>query len=110
MMMSNLPFLLGCIPARSLLAYVGKQPEHAKHVAILSSLIGISFIVLFVMGWRETATEAGGVTWWRNQRPLHGAMFLLFALYAFKDEPKAWYFLAADVVLGVALWANHRLV
>lgn len=94
-----------------MLAYLGKQPDYAKYVAILTSIVGISFVTMYVMGIRNTAREAGGVTWWRNQRPIHGALYLLFALYAFKgDIAHAWYFLAADVLLGLVLWLNHRVL
>ncbi len=93
---STLAFLLGCIPLRSLLAYITYKLGSASPVLSIESSsetasifetsysiirtliivilmgIGISFLILYFKNLRLDAPEAGGKTWWNNLRPIHG--------------------------------------
>ena len=69
----------------------------------------IGFFVIFAMGWRKTGAEVGGKRiWWNALRPVHGLLFLSFALLAFWQIRRAYLVLVADVVLGAVAFAVHH--
>jgi hypothetical protein len=105
-------FLVGCIGTRiaiSFLAkYIGEKMKWMLPYAGLIALIpAIGFISIFLGNLREKGTEAGGRIWWNNMRPIHGVMYLLFAIYAFRRKPFAWRVLFIDVLIGLAVWFRH---
>ena len=106
MLSRKLTFLFGCIGTRILLAYLVKKAnkEHLKYIGYIALLPALGFIMLYLGNYRNNATEAGGHTWWNSLRPIHGVMYLLFAIYAIKSSENAWKILAVDAGLGVAFW------
>lgn len=102
----KLTFLFGCIGARILWAYIAKKAtkEQLKYMGFVAVLPALGFILLYLGDYRKDAAEAGGNTWWNSLRPIHGVMYLLFAIYAFKSSENAWKILAADAGLGVLFW------
>jgi len=65
-------------------------------------VISIGFFYLFLSGSRTTGTETfGDKIWWNNLRPVHGLLYLLFALFAYNENKHAWIFLLIDVILGL---------
>lgn len=102
--------MLGCIPVRLLLAgFTYKIDEkYLPYLSIVLFAIGVSFIYLYITNSRLKAPEAGGETWWKNIRPIHGMMYLAAALYAMKKNRAAALILAVDVVFGLgAFIINH---
>jgi hypothetical protein len=99
-------FLVGCIGARILLAYLAKKTaqEHLKYLGVLALLPALGFIGLYLGDYRKDAPEAGGQTWWNSLRPIHGTLYLLFAIYAIKSSDNAWKILAVDAGLGLLFW------
>ena len=106
MLSRKLTFLFGCIGARILLAYLAKKAtkEHLKYIGYIALLPALGFIVLYLGDYRKDAPEAGGQTWWNSLRPIHGTLYLLFAIYAMKASENAWKVLAVDAGLGVLFW------
>jgi len=107
-------FLIGCLGTRSLFAYLAKQanPTQLRWLGYLAMLPAIGFIYIFLTGVRPTGLEVGGGRiWWNNLRPLHAAMYLLFAYLAITGSTvysiQAWHVLAADVLLGIAAFLAH---
>ncbi len=104
--MNHLIFLIGCLSIRTSLALFAKwlEPKNQKHFAIISVIVGIAFITLYLGDLRKTGREAGGLIWWNKLRPVHGLLYLLFAIYSFKEEPFAWKILLVDVFVGLIAW------
>jgi hypothetical protein len=104
-MNSKTLFLLGCIPARALLAWYTKKYPSTKNLGYVLLVIAVGFMYLYFNNLRLNAKEAsGGVTWWAPYRIIHGLLYLAAAIYMFKDPKHAWIPLASDVILGFVLW------
>lgn len=110
MLTSKTLFLLGCVPARVLLAVLAyKLPEEQlKYFAIPLFLIGASFLYLFLFNKRLDAFEAGGKTWWSQLRPVHGMLYITAALYALHGSRAAAVLLGIDVAFGCAAFLAHH--
>lgn len=132
---STLAFLLGCIPLRSLLAYIAYKLGSASPVLSIESSsetasiletsysiirtliivilmgIGISFLILYFKNLRLDAPEAGGKTWWNKLRPIHGLLYIAAGTMLLIPNLRsyAWIALIIDVILGLSSWIIHRL-
>jgi len=100
-------FLLGCIPARTALAWYAKNyPSDVLGSVLL--IISIGFMYLYFNNLRLNAQEAsGGVTWWAPYRIIHGLLYLAAAIYMFNDQKHAWIPLTVDVILGLVFFLSH---
>jgi len=80
-----------CIPLRTALAHVGDSGPLRVFAAVIGSR--------WVMGL-ENGDEGlfGGPAWWKEERPVHGALWLA---YAGTGNAR---FLKADVAFGAANW------
>jgi len=110
--MSKSLFLLGCIPARIFLVYIAYLLCEKKGLKNLFSLftlmIGLSFIIIYLNGWRKTGLETEGrLIWWNDIRPLHGVIFITFSLLNFLNFKYSWIFLALDVIIGLIAFFYH---
>ena len=99
-------FLIGCIGIRILLTVLAKiaSTEILKIMGYLALIPALGFILIYLGNLRETGFEAGGKIWWNKLRPIHGILYLLFALYAIKGEKFAWSILGLDVTVGLIVW------
>lgn len=107
--MSKTLFLLGCIPSRILLTYIAFKFTNNKLLSIFAFIIGISFFVIYKTGIRKTGVETGGKPiWWNDWRPLHGFLYLSFAILNFMNIRNAWILLAIDLIVGLfAFFRNY---
>ena len=104
-------FLLGCIGSRTALAVGAKyaSPSVLKVMGALALLPAIGFYLIFLFKLRETGPEVfGEKIWWNSLRPIHGTLYLLFAIFALRGSDKAWMFLAADVTFGLISYIVHK--
>lgn len=108
-MNSKLLFLLGCIPVRLLLAGLTYKidDKYLPYLAVVLIAVGISFIYLYISNSRLEAPEAGGKTWWKNLRPIHGMFYITAGLYAMKKDRVASLILIIDVIFGLGAFINH---
>ena len=99
-------FLIGCIGLRIIIAILAKNANEyqLKNLGMIALLPALGFIFLYLSDLRKTGIEAGGKIWWNDIRPIHGVLYLLFAIYALKSVKKAWLILALDVVMGLIFW------
>ena len=99
-------FLFGCLGLRFLLALLAKYADNKllRYMGLLSIIPALGFIFLYIFDLRKTGFEAGGDIWWRNLRPIHGGLYLLFAILAIRGFRKSWIILTIDVFLGFAFW------
>jgi len=106
-------FLGGCIPIRLLFVFVAWSIsiKYLPLLGYIALLPAIGFLYLFVSGKRQTGLETQGQPiWWVNFRPIHGILYLLFALYAIKGIRKSYLFLLIDVLIGLLLflWFHYN--
>lgn len=106
-------FLIGCMGARFGLAYVAAcmaTPLLLKWMSAAAILVAISWIVLYVKGWRTTGAEVGGTKiWWMSLRPLHAALYLGFAASVWMEQYRcAWVWLMADALIGLIAFFLHH--
>jgi len=107
--MSKLYFLIGCIPARILIVLIAVylRKEYLPYYGVLLLGPAIGFLYLYFTNSRLHAQEAGGHTWWKNIRILHGLLYLAAALMAFTKNRLTWIPLAIDIVFGVGAFLYH---
>jgi len=97
-------FLVGCMGTRFLFAFLAKKANKSLLLAmgLLALLPMTGFFYLFFSGKRKTGPETFGANiWWNNLRPVHGILYLLFAIYAIRGDRKAWIFLLLDAIIGL---------
>ena len=99
-------FLIGCIGLRIIIAILAKNANESqlKKLGFLALIPALGFISLYLFDLRKRGFEAGGKIWWNDVRPIHGILYLLFAIYAIKSVKNAWLVLALDVILGLLFW------
>lgn len=110
--MSKQLFLLGCIPTRILIAYLAFYFSGNRSISgilsIVALIISIGFFYIYFTGSRKTGTETEGrPIWWNNWRPVHGTMYLLFAILTLANVKNAWVILALDVIIGLIAFIKH---
>ncbi len=110
---SLLLFLFGCLLYRLLLVYIAFVLPAGKLVwmgyAALVVALGFSFIYLFDLRKKGVETM-GRPIWWNDLRPIHAALYFMFAFSAINRQTQSSYlFLLVDVVFGfaAAVW-HHR--
>jgi len=104
-------FIFGCIPARLLLVLLIYKinQKYLPYFSIFLFAIGISFIYLYITNSRLNAPEAGGKTWWKNLRPVHGILYLLAAILSMMKNRLAALILLIDVIFGTGAFLIHSL-
>jgi hypothetical protein len=109
----SIAFWIGCIGIRTLFAYLAYIASN-KYLQIMGALAlvpAIGFIVIHIGGLRKRGIEVapgGGEIWWSTLRPVHGFLYLAFAVLALcKRRGCAWVALAADVFIGVLAKLFH---
>lgn len=110
--MSKTLFLLGCIPTRIIIAYLAFYFKENKYVSNILSLfaliISLGFFYIYFSGSRKTGIETGGKPiWWNNWRPVHGTIYLLFAVFTLTNVKNAWILLLIDVLIGLSAFVNN---
>lgn len=97
-------FLIGCIGVRSLLVYFAKTNNKLflSYLGFLSLIPAFGFLYLYFSNSRKTGAEVfGDKIWWNNLRPIHGVLYLLFALNAISGNKNSWIYLLVDVLIGL---------
>lgn len=100
-------FWVGCVGLRLFLAYSARcaSTEALRWAGLVALLPACGFFYLFVTNGRREGREAGGRIWWTGLRPVHGALYLAFAVLAIRGcSDVAWVPLAADVLVGALAW------
>lgn len=94
-------FIFGCIFLRSYLVYLAMDINNLSYMILPSIIIGIGFLYIYFTGSRQTGPEVfGEKIWWNDLRPLHGLLWISFAILAIIQNKYAWIILLADVIIG----------
>jgi hypothetical protein len=95
-------FLIGCIGLRSFIVYLAYNVNKfwLKVMGYVAILPAIGFFYYFFIGTRKIGAF-GEKAWWKNLRPVHGSLYLLFAYNAINGNKFAWIYLLLDVIIGL---------
>ena len=96
-----------CIIIRFILVLLAKYVNKnvLQILGYISLIPAIGFIYLYLFDKRKRGLEVGfNKIWWNKLRPIHGILYLLFAIYAIKKEDFAWIPLLIDVLLGIIFY------
>jgi hypothetical protein len=107
-----LAFLIGCMGARLLLAFLAKQANKKwlrimGYIAILPVFGSMYF---FFTGVRNNVGASGEKVWWNYLRPVHAVLFSLFAYFAIVGNRNAWVYLLIDALTSLFgfVWFHSR--
>ena len=93
-----------CLVVRILLVYlVYSTKEKATYqniAALISALIGLSFVWQYLYSKKELGFF-GGKVWWKQLRVLHAFLFLLFAVLVLNGYKDACLVLIPGLVFGI---------
>ena len=107
-------FIFMCIPIRLLLAYSIKyvKPGHLKYIGLISFIIaGLFILSYFNFNPRKKMGAFGGNIWWNDMRAVHGCVYLLFSLFAIKQNINAWKILVIDIIIGsLAFFKHYKMI
>ena len=103
-------FIFGCILVRSLFILIAKNASENVlfYFGIIALIPSFMFFYLYFSGSRPTGPEAGGEIWWNWARPIHGSLYLIFAILAINNNNKAWIVLLIDLLFGIYITFDHR--
>jgi hypothetical protein len=102
-------FFGGCLVVRVGMAIVAKVVP-IKYLPLLGALAIIPafrFIYIYVTGSNPRGAIFKDKAWWNDLRPLHGAMYGLFAVLALMSYRHAWLVLLADAFIGAVVFVLH---
>jgi|LauGreDrversion4_2_1035121.scaffolds.fasta_scaffold922911_1 hypothetical protein len=105
-------FLIGCVGARLGLAYAALIVP-TKILSFIFGIIGTGFAVIWIMDWRKTGMETGGLPiWWNHLRPLHALAYLTSAvLLWFKYRRDTSLIIFFDLIVGlISFLFYHKLL
>ena len=103
-------FLLGCITVRLSFVFIAKYASKSilPYLGGLALLPSIGFFTIYFTNSRKTGIEVfGGKIWWNNLRPIHGLLYMIFAILAIKEDKRAWIILLLDVLIGFIGFLIH---
>ena len=104
-------FLVGCIGTRSLFVYLAKNAstQILMYMGYLALLPAIGFLYIYFSGARKTGGEVfGEKIWWNDLRPIHSALYFIFAYNAINGNKMAWVYLLIDVSIGLISFLSHH--
>ena len=104
-------FLIGCNGTRSLFVYLAKNASVTilMYMGYLALLPAIGFLYIYVTGARKTGGEVfGEKIWWNDLRPIHSALYFIFAYNAINGNPMSWVYLLIDVIIGLISFLSYH--
>lgn len=119
-----LTFLFGCILLRIILALSAYYFESKEYriplviMGIIALIMGLSFFsIYFDIAGTDSANKQLQVwmdqdskVWWNDLRPLHGTLYIVFALLVFFNIKYSYVLLSLDVTIGLIAWVLHHFI
>jgi hypothetical protein len=104
-------FLIGCMGVRFLMAWIAKTyTGYLPWMGYIALIPAIGFFLIYALGLRKTGAEVfGDRIWWNSLRPIHGLLYVLFAVLAIQKNTGAWKVLALDASIGLAAFSWHHI-
>ena len=104
-------FLIGCMGTRFMLVWLAySYPSLLWVMGVLAAVVAMGFFTIYIGGLRTTGAEVfGDKIWWNSLRPVHGTLYMLFAILALSGvHAHAWKVLLVDVVIGLMAFLMHH--
>jgi hypothetical protein len=113
-------FLFICIVTRITLTLIAKNinKDYLPYMSIFGFIAGIGIIYIYFFGSNKAESQlqwADGKVWWQCLRIVHGLLYLSFGIVAllslnekYKQDNKAWVFLALDTLVGLISFLNYH--
>ena len=104
-------FLVLCIGSRSYLVYLAKtiDKKYLPYMGYVALLPAIGFLSIYFLNLRKTGAEVfGGKIWWNHLRPVHGLLYLTFAILAINKNDYSWIPLLLDVTIGLLSFLHYH--
>ena len=98
----HLYLMMTCIGARFTVAIIAKYAPVTvlQLFGYLALFPAAMYSYLLITGARKGKGAFGQTIWLDYLRPIHAALYLLFAWFAIHKNRAAWLFLLADAVVG----------
>lgn len=109
-----LVFIIACIGMRIIFMLTSKyiDPTYLPYLGIIALMISLSMMYIYLFGSEKAEKQLEWLgedkTWWNQLRPVHSALYLLFAVYAFKKQSFAWIIILIDTIVGFSGWFMHH--
>jgi len=102
------PLFGACVVTRILVCLVAVfiPLSYLSWMGYAALLPSFAFFFVYVMKLRPKGMH-GQIAWWNQYRPLHGMMYMLFAIFAIHRIRKAYFFLFIDILLGIIFFMYH---
>lgn len=95
-------FFFGCMPARILMAYLAYR--------FPNPIFGLMALIVAIV-WLSTTFPTHGVfqgkAWWKNLRPVHATLFLIYATLTVLLPRQAYISLVVDAIFGLIAATTH---
>lgn len=104
-------FLVLCIGTRSYLVYLAKtvNKKYLPYMGYVALLPAIGFLSIYFLNLRKTGAEVfGKKIWWNHLRPVHGLLYLTFAILAINKNDYSWIPLLIDVTIGLLAFLHYH--
>jgi hypothetical protein len=107
-------FLFGCILTRLFITLIAMKikPTLLPYFGYIALGIAISFFYLYFVGNATADAQLEWLgdkkIWWNELRPVHGSLFLLFAIFAIQQKSYSWVLLLIDTLVGLGAWLIHH--
>ena len=105
-------FLIGCLGARTGIAYLVKRfgQGHRLLIALLLVLPAIGFASIYLLGLRRTGGEVfGDKIWWNSLRPFHALMYFGAAAAVYFRKKNAYLLILLDTLVGLGAFCRFHL-
>jgi len=102
-------FLCICITLRAFLAYLANKlasSNYLKLMGIFALIVSSGLIYQFIANPNKPG-GFGGDSWWNNVRPVHAALYLVFAVMTVINPKYAYLALILDVIFGLGVFTLH---
>ncbi len=104
-------FLIGCLGARTGIAYLVKRVS-SKYRLLMASLLlipAIGFAVIYLFRLRRTGGEVFGQRiWWDKLRPFHSLMYFAAALAVYFRKKNAYLLILLDTLVGLVAFCRYH--
>lgn len=106
-------FLFGCFLTRLSLVFIAKyiSKDRLPYLGYLTLIPMFGFFIIYIFGLRKTGGEVfGDKIWWNSLRPLHGILYMVFAILAIKGNQHSYKILLLDVFIGLVSFLGYHFI
>ena len=101
-------FLTVCFTVRLAISYIAKiiPIKYLPYIGYLAFVPVIGFAYNYLN--KKEIGAFGQKAWWNYMRPIHSALYFVFAILAIQKNRNAYIALLLDSILGLLAFMNHH--